>query len=72
MLLNIDYRGVNKEVWELLHKLYGGGPMIARNALNIYGKDVNKDVSIKYENIAITNSSIIQSSLNSQSQQPTG
>lgn len=34
--LNKDYRGVNKEVWVLLNKIYGGGPTIAREELDIY------------------------------------
>lgn len=39
----MNYRGVNKEVWDLLIKIYGGGPMIARDQLNIYSKDISKD-----------------------------
>jgi len=38
--LNKDYRGVNKEVWVLLNQIYGGGPVIAREELDIYSKDV--------------------------------
>jgi len=38
--LNKDYRGVNKEVWILLHKIYGGGPAIAREELDIYSNDM--------------------------------
>jgi hypothetical protein len=34
--LNKDYRGVNKEVWVLLNRIYGGGPVIAREELDIY------------------------------------
>ncbi len=30
------YRGVNKHVWEYLVGIYGGGPMICRNAIEIY------------------------------------
>jgi hypothetical protein len=29
--LNKDYRGVNFEVWNLLQKIYGGGPLIVRD-----------------------------------------
>lgn len=35
--LNKHYRGVNKDVWQLLHKIYGGGPCIVREELDIYG-----------------------------------
>lgn len=38
--LNKHYRGVNKEVWELLHKIYGGGPTIVREELDINTLDV--------------------------------
>ena len=31
---------MNKEVWVLLNKIYGGGPVIAREELDIYSKDV--------------------------------
>ena len=41
--LNKDYRGVNMEVWTQLHKIYGGGPLIVREELDIYSKDVNNE-----------------------------
>ena len=44
--LNIDYRGVNFEVWNLLQKIYGGGPLIVREELDIYSKDI-KDEYVK-------------------------
>eukprot|EP00741_Cyanophora_paradoxa_P000373 tig00000403_g364.t1 len=31
-----DYRGVNRRVWEIFHKCYGGGPIIPRTQLDIY------------------------------------
>jgi len=31
LLLNHHYRGVNKEVWNIFHKMYGGGPIIVRD-----------------------------------------
>jgi len=31
---------VNKEVWILLHRIYGGGPVIAREELDIYSQDL--------------------------------
>lgn len=37
--LNKHYRGVNKDVWQLLHKIYGGGPVVVREELDIYGQD---------------------------------
>ena len=44
--LNKDYRGVNFEVWNLLQKIYGGGPLIVREELDIYSKDI-KDEYVK-------------------------
>ena len=41
--LNKDYRGVNMEVWTQLHKIYRGGPLIVREELDIYSKDVNNE-----------------------------
>lgn len=32
----VDYRGVNKEVWRIFHGIYGGGPVIERQRLDIY------------------------------------
>ena len=37
--LNEDYRGVNKEVWDIFHKMYGGGPQIVRESLDIYSNE---------------------------------
>lgn len=31
-----DYRGVNEAVWNLLISMYGGGPAIKRQQINIY------------------------------------
>lgn len=44
--LNKHYRGVNKEVWELLHKIYGGGPCVVREELDIYGQDRFPDYQV--------------------------
>ena len=41
--LNKDYRGVNMEVWTQLHKIYGGGPLIVREELDIYSKDMKNE-----------------------------
>jgi len=41
--LNKHYRGVNKEVWQLLHRMYGGGPIIVREELDIYSRDLSRD-----------------------------
>jgi hypothetical protein len=41
--LNSDYRGVNKEVWNLLYKIYGGGPVIVRDKLDIYSQDFTEE-----------------------------
>jgi hypothetical protein len=32
------YRGVNEAVWQAYHRLYGGGPVICRQRLNIYNE----------------------------------
>jgi hypothetical protein len=37
--LNKDYWGVNQAVWFALIKIYGGGPPIVREALDIYSAD---------------------------------
>ena len=42
LLLNSDYRGVNKDVWKLLMGIYGGGPIIAREQCDIYSKDTKQ------------------------------
>lgn len=39
--LNKDYRGVNKEVWQIFHRLYSGGPIIIRESLDIYSQDLS-------------------------------
>jgi len=43
--LNQDYRGVNKEVWQIFQSLYGGGPTIVRETLDIYSKDLSLELS---------------------------
>jgi len=43
--LNKDYRGVNKEVWMIFHRMYGGGPIIVREALDIYSKDLSRELA---------------------------
>eukprot|EP00347_Sterkiella_histriomuscorum_P005030 403358170 len=42
--LNKHYRGVNKEVWQIFHRMYGGGPIIIRQELDIYSRDISKDL----------------------------
>jgi len=42
LVLNTDYRGVNYEVWQLLKKMYGGGPLVVRDELDIYSNDVSE------------------------------
>ena len=32
-----DYRGLHQRVWQGLLELYGGGPIIARSTMDIYG-----------------------------------
>ena len=38
--LNKHYRGVNYQVWSLLQKIYGGGPVVVREELDIYSEDI--------------------------------
>lgn len=45
--LNKHYRGVNKEVWHIFHRMYGGGPIIVRDELDIYSKDLSKELSAR-------------------------
>ena len=33
-----DYRGVNKRVYKYFEEKYGGGPMMVREAIDIYGE----------------------------------
>lgn len=53
LVLNQDYRGVNKEVWSVFHKLYGGGPLIGREQLDIYSVDITKE-GAKNKRLSIT------------------
>ena len=45
--LNKDYRGVNREVWQIFHRMYGGGPIIVRDDLDIYSNDLSRDQRMK-------------------------
>jgi len=41
LIVNENYRGVNRDVWTILHRMYGGGPMLVReDPMNIYSKDL--------------------------------
>jgi len=40
--VNIHYRAVNPNVWYVLQRNYGGGPLVAREALDIYSKDMEQ------------------------------
>jgi hypothetical protein len=42
--LNKEYRGVNKEVWQIFHRMYAGGPIIVREELDIYSRDLSKEL----------------------------
>ena len=44
LVLNVDYRGVNKEVWQIFNRMYKGGPLIIREALDIYSQDLSKNM----------------------------
>lgn len=45
--LNKDYRGVNKEVWQIFHRIYGGGPLIVRDEEDIYSQDLSAELTVK-------------------------
>jgi hypothetical protein len=47
LVVNRDYRGVNKDVWMIFQRMYGGGPMIVRAELDIYSKDMSNELSGK-------------------------
>jgi hypothetical protein len=44
--VNIHYRAVNPNVWHILQRNYGGGPAIAREALDIYSKDLGQQAKV--------------------------
>jgi ubiquitin carboxyl-terminal hydrolase 20/33 len=37
LIRGLHYRGVNRRVWDYFHRAYGGGPIIMRRSINIYG-----------------------------------
>lgn len=39
LLRGTHYRGVNRTVWNYFYKIYGGGPLLARKSINIYGPE---------------------------------
>jgi hypothetical protein len=45
LVLNKHYRGVNREVWQIFHRMYGGGPIIVREDLEIYSRDLSSDIT---------------------------
>ncbi|TNV82503.1 hypothetical protein FGO68_gene3499 [Halteria grandinella] len=45
--LNVDYRGVPREVWQIFHRMYGGGPPIVREDLDIYSQDLSSELTMK-------------------------
>ena len=47
LILNNDYRGVNKQVWDIFYKMYGGGPVFIRSTVDIYGPE---PFDIEFEN----------------------
>lgn len=57
--LNKHYRGVNKEVWQIFHRMYGGGPIVIREELDIYSRDIAKD--LKSQNNSSAHSSGVRS-----------
>jgi|LauGreDrversion4_2_1035121.scaffolds.fasta_scaffold120952_2 hypothetical protein len=47
LVLNKEYRGVNREVWSIFHRMYGGGPVIVRGELDIYSRDLSEELHKK-------------------------
>ena len=45
--INKQYRSVNKDVWTFFHRMYGGGPLILREQLDIYSRDPSDELSAK-------------------------
>jgi hypothetical protein len=45
--LNVDYRGVAKDVWQIFHRMYGGGPPVVREDLDIYSQDLSSELTLK-------------------------
>ncbi|PJF16913.1 Doa4p [Paramicrosporidium saccamoebae] len=39
LLRGTHYRGVNRNVWHYFHGVYGGGPVLVRKSINIYGPE---------------------------------
>lgn len=39
--VNIDYKAVSSKVWYFFLQTYGGGPIIARESIDIYSKPVS-------------------------------
>ncbi|KAF9896447.1 hypothetical protein BX616_007434, partial [Lobosporangium transversale] len=39
MIRGQDYRGINANVWNYLHGIYGGGPVFVRATLDLYAPD---------------------------------
>jgi|688.fasta_scaffold714584_1 hypothetical protein len=44
--VNIHYRAVNPSVWYVLQRNYGGGPVIAREAVDIYSRDMAQHLKV--------------------------
>ena len=45
--INKQYRSVNKDVWTFFLRMYGGGPLILREQLDIYSRDPSDELSAK-------------------------
>ena len=45
LAINKEYRGVNKEVWQIFYRMYGGGPVIVREDLDIYSRDISREMT---------------------------
>ena len=49
----MDYRGLNEFVWEVYHRIYGGGPVLPRRGYDIYNPPtktilLSTNVDLKY------------------------
>jgi hypothetical protein len=49
LLRGTDYRGLNRRVWMHLHGIYGGGPAIVRESINLYGPPVKTEAEASTE-----------------------
>jgi hypothetical protein len=64
LVLNKDYHGVSKEVWQIFHRMYNGGPIVVRGHLDIYSNDLSEQLSLQRSRSSNSNSANTQQSKN--------